>query len=112
MPAEGVADHRAFEVLAGLGERPPPFGGDGLPEGGRQGVGADGAVAGSDDGEVGEDVLQQVPELSDLPVIFISAYGRDETLARALESRAADYVVKPFLADGTGGAAPRRAATA
>ena len=69
-------------------------------------------VAGSDDGEVGEDVLQQVPELSDLPVIFISAYGRDETVARALESGAADYIVKPFLADGTGGTAPRRAATA
>ena len=61
---------------------------------------------------MGEDVLQQVPELSDLPVIFISAYGRDETVARALESGAADYIVKPFLADGTGGAAPRRAATA
>ena len=43
---------------------------------------------------------------------FISAYGRDETVARELESGAADYIVKPFLADGTGGAAPRRAATA
>ena len=68
--------------------------------------------AAADHGEVGEDVLQQVPERSDLPVIFISAYGRDETVSRELESGAADYIVKPFLADGTGGAAPRRAATA
>ena len=30
------------------------------------------------------------------PVIFISAYGRDETIARALEAGAEDYIVKPF----------------
>ena len=35
-------------------------------------------------------------ELADLPVIFISGYGRDETIARALEAGAEDYVVKPF----------------
>ena len=40
--------------------------------------------------------MRQVPELADLPVIFISAYRRDETVARALESGAADYIVKPF----------------
>ena len=34
--------------------------------------------------------------LADLPVIFISGYGRDETIARALEAGAEDYVVKPF----------------
>ena len=44
----------------------------------------------------GIELLGQVPELSDLPVIFISAYGRDETVARALDSGAADYIVKPF----------------
>ncbi|MCY4122051.1 MAG: response regulator transcription factor, partial [Acidobacteria bacterium] len=27
---------------------------------------------------------------------FVSAYGRDETIARALELGAADYIVKPF----------------
>ena len=32
----------------------------------------------------------------DLPVIFISGYRRDETIARALEMGAADYLVKPF----------------
>ena len=47
-------------------------------------------------GTDGIELLGQVPELSDLPVIFISAYGRDETVARALESGAADYIVKPF----------------
>ena len=44
----------------------------------------------------GIELMQQLPELSDLPVIFISAYGRDENVARALEAGAADYVVKPF----------------
>ena len=44
----------------------------------------------------GIELMESVPELSDLPVIFISAYGRDETIARALEAGAADYIVKPF----------------
>ena len=47
-------------------------------------------------GADGIELLGQVPELSDLRVIFISAYGRDETVARALDSGAADYMVKPF----------------
>ena len=47
-------------------------------------------------GSDGIELMRQVPELSDQPVIFISAYGRDETVARALESGAADYIVKPF----------------
>ena len=41
-------------------------------------------------------LMKRVPELADLPVIFISGYGRDETIAKALESGAADYIVKPF----------------
>lgn len=40
--------------------------------------------------------MGSVPELSDIPVIFISAYGRDETIAKALEFGADDYLVKPF----------------
>ena len=44
----------------------------------------------------GIELMSQVPELADLPVIFISVYGRDETIARALEAGAADYIVKPF----------------
>ena len=47
-------------------------------------------------GQDGIELMQEIPELSDLPVIFISGYGRDETVARALEAGAADYIVKPF----------------
>ena len=47
-------------------------------------------------GADGIELMEQVPDLADLPVIFISGYGRDETIARALEAGAADYVVKPF----------------
>ena len=49
-------------------------------------------------GADGIELLQTLPALADLPVIFISAYGRDETVARALEAGAADYLVKPFSA--------------
>ena len=49
-------------------------------------------------GADGLELLESVPELADLPVIFISAYGRDETIAKALEAGAADYLVKPFSA--------------
>ncbi len=42
------------------------------------------------------ELMESVPELSDLPVIFISGYGRDETVAAALEAGATDYIVKPF----------------
>ena len=41
-------------------------------------------------------LMERVPELADLPVIFVSAYGRDETIARAFDAGAADYIVKPF----------------
>ncbi len=41
-------------------------------------------------------LMERIPELSDVPVIFISAYGRDETVVRALDAGAADYIVKPF----------------
>ena len=44
----------------------------------------------------GIELMERVPELADLPVIFISGYGRDETIARALEAGASDYIVKPF----------------
>ena len=44
----------------------------------------------------GIELMELVPELSDVPVIFISGYGRDETVARALDAGASDYIVKPF----------------
>ena len=47
-------------------------------------------------GTGGIELMERVSELADLPVIFISAYGREETIARALEAGAADYIVKPF----------------
>ena len=47
-------------------------------------------------GTDGIELMETVPGLADLPVIFISGYGRDETIARALQAGAEDYVVKPF----------------
>ena len=47
-------------------------------------------------GTDGIELMRRVPELADLPVIFISGYGRDETVAKALETGAVDYIVKPF----------------
>ncbi len=44
----------------------------------------------------GIELMESVPEMADLPVIFISAYGRDETIAQAFETGAEDYLVKPF----------------
>ena len=44
----------------------------------------------------GIELMGRIPELSDVPVIFISAYGRDENVAKALEAGADDYIVKPF----------------
>ena len=44
----------------------------------------------------GIELMEKVPELSDVPVIFLSAYGKDQTIARALEVGADDYIVKPF----------------
>ena len=47
-------------------------------------------------GADGIELMESVPGLADLPVIFLSGYDRDETIARALRAGAADYIVKPF----------------
>ena len=47
-------------------------------------------------GTDGIELMERIPELADLPVIFTSGYRKDETIARALEVGAADYIVKPF----------------
>ena len=47
-------------------------------------------------GADGIELMTHIPELTELPVIIISGYGHDETLARAFDSGAADYIVKPF----------------
>ena len=49
-------------------------------------------LAGTD----GIELMETVPELEDVPVIFISAYGRDEEIVKVLDGGADDYIVKPF----------------
>ena len=44
----------------------------------------------------GVELMQAMLEIADVPVIFISAYGREDLVARAFDRGAADYVVKPF----------------
>ena len=47
-------------------------------------------------GSDGIELMEAISDLIDVPVIFISAYGRDHVIARAFEAGAADYIVKPF----------------
>ncbi len=60
----------------------------------------------------GIELMQAIQKIADVPVIFLSAYGRDETIARAFEMGAVDYLVKPFspteLAARMGSALRRR----
>ena len=41
-------------------------------------------------------LMRDVASVADVPVIFISAYGRDQVVARAFDAGADDYLVKPF----------------
>ena len=47
-------------------------------------------------GTDGIQLMKDILEIADVPVIFLSAYGREEQIARAFDLGAADYVVKPF----------------
>ena len=47
-------------------------------------------------GSDGIELMKSILEIAEVPVIFLSAYGRDEIIARAIEAGAADYMVKPF----------------
>ena len=47
-------------------------------------------------GTDGIGLMERLPMLSRVPVIFLSAYGRDQIIAQALEAGADDYIVKPF----------------
>ena len=47
-------------------------------------------------GADGIELMQAILGIADVPVIFISAYGREELIARAFDMGAVDYVVKPF----------------
>ena len=44
----------------------------------------------------GIELMESLSEIDDLPVIFISGYGRDDIVAKALERGACDYIIKPF----------------
>ena len=44
----------------------------------------------------GIDLMGNMLSIRATPVIFLSGYGRDEIIARALEHGAVDYIVKPF----------------
>ena len=41
-------------------------------------------------------LMQDILRMTDVPVIFVSAYGKDQVIAQAFEQGAADYIVKPF----------------
>ena len=47
-------------------------------------------------GTDGIELMRDIFGVADVPVIFLSAYGRDEVVARAFDLGAADYIVKPF----------------
>ncbi len=47
-------------------------------------------------GSDGIKLMQRIVEKANVPVIFLSAYGHEEAIARALDHGAADYLVKPF----------------
>lgn len=47
-------------------------------------------------GTDGIELMQQILTVSDAPIIFLSAYSREDLVANALETGAADYIIKPF----------------
>ena len=47
-------------------------------------------------GTDGIELMKEITDANDVPVIFVSAYGQDQLIARAFEMGADDYVVKPF----------------
>ena len=49
-------------------------------------------------GTSGVDLMQSILSATDLPIIFVSAYGQEENVTRVLDMGAVDYVVKPFAA--------------
>ena len=44
----------------------------------------------------GIDLMKDILRIADVPVIFVSGYGRDQVIAQAFEKGATDYIVKPF----------------
>ena len=46
----------------------------------------------------GIELMQDILDIGEVPVIFLTAYGRDQNMERAFDMGAADYMVKPFSA--------------
>ena len=44
----------------------------------------------------GIDLMKDILCMANVPVIFVSAYGKDQVIAQAFEQGATDYIVKPF----------------
>ena len=44
----------------------------------------------------GIELMQDILDIAEVPVIFLTAYGRDQNIERAFDLGAADYMVKPF----------------
>ena len=44
----------------------------------------------------GIDLMKDILRIADVPVIFVSAYGKDQVIAQAFEDGVADYILKPF----------------
>ena len=44
----------------------------------------------------GIDLMEDILRMADVPIIFVSGYGKDQVIARAFEEGATDYIVKPF----------------
>ena len=47
-------------------------------------------------GTDGIELMVEMAKVADVPVIFLSAYGREENITQALDMGAVDYIVKPF----------------
>ena len=47
-------------------------------------------------GTDGIELMRRIQVKAEVPVIFLSAYGQEETIAKAFDEGAVDYVVKPF----------------
>ena len=47
-------------------------------------------------GSDGIELMGEILAIANVPVIFVSAYGRDQIIAQAFSKGASDYIVKPF----------------
>lgn len=47
-------------------------------------------------GADGTELMKDIATATEAPVIFLSAYGKEQFVAQALDEGATDYLVKPF----------------